>query len=267
MAEGPPKSGKAGWIELVISESSFPLRIGISCLNLKAMFIQGFHLTQTNASGIPFLENAYFSFPEGSYTVLLSENVLHATAFLKMLAGEHRPVSGTLRVDHQNPYAFTACQKRRWISEVGVVFSDFKLFSDRTVEENILFTLRAKGFWDKDSLDAAGLLFSKAGLSDKAKLRPQSLTAGERRLVMGLRAMIFRPRLLLADDPFQDVEEKAFEILFRFLWELNKTGTTIVLTARQTAFLEATKKTGSDLAIRWTQLENGKVYSLEEKVS
>ena len=231
------------------------------------MFIQGFHLTQTDASGLPVLEDAYFTFPEGSYTVLLSENVLAATAFLKMLAGERRPVSGTLRVDYRNPYGFTSAQKRSWLSEVGVVFSDFKLFSNRTIEENILFTLRAKGFWDESSLSAVGLLLSKAGLSDKAKLKPPFLTAGERQLVMGLRAMIFRPRLLLADNPFQDLEENAFQILFRFLLELNKTGTTIVLSARQTAFLEEAKKTGSDLAIRWTQLENGKVYSLEEKVS
>jgi cell division transport system ATP-binding protein len=231
------------------------------------MLVQGFHLTQTDASGSSILEDAYFSFPEGSYTVLLSENVLAATAFLKMLAGENWPASGTLRVDHQDPYALSSSQKRHWISEVGVVFSDFKLFSNRTVEENILFTLRAKGFWDKESLSAVGLLLSKAGLAAKAKLLPGALTESEKQLVMALRAMIFRPRLLLADDPFQGAEEGTFGILFRFLWELNKTGTTIVLSARQAAFLEEVKKTGNSLAIRWIQLENGKVYSLEEKVS
>jgi len=231
------------------------------------MLIQGFHLSQTDASGSSILEDAYFSFPEGSYTVLLSENVMAATAFLKMLAGERRPVSGTLRVNHQDTYSLSSSRKRNWISEVGVVFSDFKLFLDRTVEENIIFTLRAKGFWDKESLNAVGLLLSKAGLAAKAKLFPEALTEGEKQLVMALRAMIFRPRLLLADDPFQGMDETTFEILFRFLWELNKTGTTIVLSARQAAFLEEVKKTGNNLAIRWIQLENGKVYSLEEKAS
>jgi cell division transport system ATP-binding protein len=230
------------------------------------MFIQGFHLTQTDASGLPILEDAYFSFPEGSYTVLLSENVLAATAFLKMLAGEYRPAAGTLRIDHQDPYTFSSAQKRRWISEVGVVFPDFKLFSDRTVEENILFTLRAKGFWDEQSLSAVELLLSKAGLSDKTKSLPEALTESEKQLVMALRAMIFRPRLLLADDLFQGVEEGAFGILFKFLWELNKTGTTIVISARQAAFLEETKKIGESLTLRWVQLDSGKIYTLEEKV-
>lgn len=229
------------------------------------MLVQGFHLSQTDASGSSILEDAYFSFPEGSYTVLLSENVLAATAFLKMLAGECRPMSGTMRVNHQDLYALSSSQKRHWVSEVGIVFSDFKLFSDRTVEENILFTLRAKGFWDKESSSAVGLLLSKAGLAAKANALPEVLTEGEKQLVMALRAMIFRPRLLLADDPFQNLDEGTFRILFRFLWELNKTGTTIVISARQAAFLEEVKKTGDNLAIRWIQLENGKVYSLEEK--
>ncbi len=231
------------------------------------MFIQGFHLTQTDASGMPILEDAYFSFPEGSYTVLLSENVLSATAFLKMLAGEYHPVTGTLRVDHQDPYTLTESQKRRWLTDVGVIFSDFKLFSDRTVVENILFILRAKGFWDKDSLGAVNILLNKAGLGAKANLLPEALTEGERQLVMALRAMIFRPRLLLADDPFQGVEESAFRILFKFLSELNKSGTTIVISARQAAFLEEAKKLGEGQTIRWMQLDGGKLHSLEEKVS
>jgi cell division transport system ATP-binding protein len=231
------------------------------------MLIQGFHLTQIDASGSSILEDAYFSFSVGSYNVLLSENGLAATAFLKTLAGECRPPSGTLRMDHQDPYSFSSAQKRHWLSDVGVVFSDFKLFSDRTVEENIFFTLRAKGFWDEQSLSAVELLLSKAGLAVKAKLLPEALTDSEKQLVMALRAMIFRPRLLLADDPFQGMEADAFGILFRFLWELNKTGTTIVLSARQAAFLEETKKTGNQQAIRWMQIENGKIYTLEEKIS
>jgi cell division transport system ATP-binding protein len=231
------------------------------------MLIQGFHLSQTDETGLPVLDDAYFTFPEGSYTVLLCENVFFSTQFLKTLAAEKRPASGTLRIGHQDPFSFTFSQRRHWLSEVGVVFSDFKLFSDRTVEENILFTLRAKGIWDPDSLEAVGLLLSKAGLADKAKSFPAQLTDGEKQLVMTLRAMIFRPRLLIADDPFQNVEGEAFGLLFKFLWELNKTGTTIVLSARQTAFLEEVKKSGEGLAIRWMQLDGGKLYPLEEKVS
>lgn len=231
------------------------------------MLIQGFHLFQMDETGLPLLDDVYFSFPEGSYTVLLSENVLAATAFLKILIGEKRPAAGTLRIGHLDPFSFTPSQRNHWLSEVGMVFSDFKLFSDRSIEENILFTLRAKGFWDEESFSAVDILLSKAGLAHKAHFLPAELTEGENQLVMALRAMIFRPRLLVADDPFQNVEGEAFGLLFKFLRELNKTGTTIVLSARQTAFLDEVKKNGEGLAIRWVQLDGGKLYPLEEKVS
>jgi cell division transport system ATP-binding protein len=231
------------------------------------MFLQGFHLFQMDETGLPVLDDVYFSFPEGSYTVLLSENVFSATTFLKILAAEKRPASGTLRIDHQDPFSFSPSQRCHWLSEVGMVFSDLRLFTDRTVEENILFTLRAKGFWDAESLSVVGLLLTKAGLADKAKVKASDLTDGERQIVMALRAMIFRPRLLVADDPFQNVEGEAFSLLFRFLRELNKTGTTIVLSARQSAFLEEVKNNGEGLAIHWVQLDGGKLYPLEEKVS
>jgi len=231
------------------------------------MLIQGFHLTQTDPSGFSVLQDAYLSFPQGSYTVLLSENVMAASAFLKMLAGENRPSAGTLRIDHQDIYAFSSTQKRRWLLEVGVIFSDFKLLSDRTLEENISFTLRTKGFWDESSLGAVGQLLAKAGLSDKAKLRPEQLTDGEKQMAMALRAMIFRPRLLLADDPFHGLEGEMFQTLFRFFRELHKTGTALVLSTSQPSFLEEAKKAENDPAIRWVQLENGVIYPLEEKVS
>jgi len=150
---------------------------------------------------------------------------------------------------------------------VGMVLSDLRLFSDRTVEENMLFMLRAKGIWDPDSLGAVSLLLSKAGLGAKSHFFPGELTEGEQQVVMALRAMIFRPRLFIADDPFQKVEEGAFGLLFKFLWELNKTGTTIVLSARQSAFLEEVKKCGEALSVQWLQLDGGKLYPLEEKVS
>jgi cell division transport system ATP-binding protein len=231
------------------------------------MFLQGFHLSQTDETGLPVLDDAYFSFLEGSYTVLLSENVFAITHFLKTLAGEKKPTAGVLRIDHEDPYALKGSQRRRWLSEVGMVFSDLRLFSDRTIEENMLFMLRAKGVWDPDSLGAVSLLLSKAGLGEKAHNLPSDLTDGERQLVMALRAMIFRPRLLLADDPFQKIEGDAFGLLFKFLWEINKTGTTIVLSARQSAFLEEVKKCGEALPVHWLQLDGGKLYPLEEKVS
>jgi ABC-type ATPase involved in cell division len=78
--------------------------------------------------------------------------------------------------------------------------------------------------------------------------------------------MIFRPRLLLADDPFQGLDDKTASLLFRLFLELNKAGSTIVLSTQQMSFLEEAKKAGTEARIQWMKLDQGKLYPLEEEV-
>ena len=230
------------------------------------MLIQAFHLTKAVLTGESILHDAYFSVPEGSFTVFLSEDVSATSALLKILAGELRPDAGTMRVDHQDIYDFSSHERRHWLMEVGTVFPDLKLFADKTVEENILFVLHVKGILAEGQSDAILKLLTKAGLGDKFKTRAEELTAAERQMVLDLRAMIFSPRLLIADDPFRGLDEVGVSVVFRFLKELNRSGTTVVLSTRQAAFLEESKKQGEGLALHWYQLDQGKVHPLEEKV-
>lgn len=229
--------------------------------------IQAFHLTKAGPSGVAILQDAYFSVPEGSFTVILGENPLATSTLFKVLAGESRPDSGTLRVDHRDIYGLSSSERRRWLLEVGIIFPDLKLFSEKMVEENILFILHAKGVSSAGQSGAILKLLSKAGMGDKLKVKTADLTLSERQMVLVLRAMIFRPRLLLAEDPFRGVEAGALATLTRFFAELNKTGTTIVLSTKQTAFWEETKKIREGLSLQWVKLEDGKIHPLEEKVS
>jgi ABC-type ATPase involved in cell division len=82
-------------------------------------------------------------------------------------------------------------------------------------------------------------------------------------MVLALRAMIFRPRLLLADEPFQGLDEKSMAVLLKFFLELHKGGCTIVLSAQETAFLTELKKTGAESALLWTKLEKGRLWPME----
>jgi ABC-type ATPase involved in cell division len=227
------------------------------------MMIQAFHLTKIHSSGVKVLEDAYFSASEASFNVILGESRTGKSTFLKMLGGEEKPSSGVLRVDHRDIYALTGVERNQWLSEVGMIFPDLKLFPEKTIEENILFILQVKGVAGEGQREAIGKLLSKAGMGSKAQARPADLSSGEQRMVLALRAMIFRPRLLLADDPFQGLDEKACSVLFRFLLELHKSGSTIVLSTQQMSFLEETRKT-AEAPLQWVKLEKGKFYPLEE---
>jgi len=230
------------------------------------MMIQGFHLTKVHSSGAKVLDDAYFSAPEGSFTVVLGESRTGKSTLLKMFGGEEKPTSGTLRVDHLDPYDLAPSEKDRWLRSVGVIFPDLELFPDKSVEENILFILHMKGAPPEGQREAVTKLLSKAGLGDKGPARPSDLSSGERRMVLALRAMIFRPRLLLADDPFQGLDERTWSVLLKFLLELNKGGATVVLSAGPASFPEAAKKAAQDRSPRYVKLEGGKLLPAEEAV-
>jgi len=229
------------------------------------MIIQAFHLTKIHSSGVKVLDDAYFSASQGSFVAILGESRTGKSTFLKMLGGEEKPTSGVLRMDHLDIYSLTTAEKNQWLSEVGMIFTDLKLFPDKTIQENIAFILQVKGASGEGQDEAIGRLLSKAGLGSKAKSKPADLSSGEQRMVLALRAMIFRPRLLLADDPFQGLDEKTSSILFKLLLELNKAGSTIVFSIQQMSFLEEAKRMAGETSIQWVKLEQGKFIPLEVK--
>lgn len=227
------------------------------------MQIQAFHLTKIHDSGVKVLDDAYFSAPAGSFVAVLGESRTGKSTFLKMLGGEEKPTSGVLKIDHKDIYALPEKEKHQWLSEVGMIFPDLKLFPDKTVEENIHFILQAKGVSGEGEEEAVAKLLSNAGMRGKAASKPSVLSSGEQRMVLALRAMIFRPRLLLADDPFQGLDEKSTSALFHLFQELNKAGSTVVLSTQQMSFLKAAKGKPA-LPILWVKLEHGKLEPMEE---
>jgi ABC-type multidrug transport system ATPase subunit len=227
------------------------------------MVIQAFHLTKVHPSGAKVLDDAFFSFPEASFNVILGENNSGKSTFLKMLAGEDQPTSGVLRVGAGDPYAFTPREKKEWLNEVGMVFPDLALFPDKTVEQNILFTLQLKGIHPDGQRDSIRKLLENAGLAEKIEAKPADLSSGQQKMVQSLRAMIFRPKLFLADEPLQGLDSRAALVLLKLLGELRKTGTTLVVTSRQ-AFAEAGESVPVLKGVlQWYRLIEGRIIPWE----
>ncbi|HVZ79642.1 MAG TPA: ATP-binding cassette domain-containing protein [bacterium] len=227
------------------------------------MMIQAFHLTKVHPSGVKTLDDAHFSATEGSFTVIVGESRTGKSTFLRILGGEEKPTSGVLRVDHKDIHSLSSREKREWLSEVGLVLSDLTLFPEKTVEENILFILQMKGAAGEGDREAIRKLLAKAGLGSKIGAKPKDLSSGEHRMVLALRSMIFRPRLLLADEPFQGLDEASVAVLSKFFLELHKGGCTIVLSTQEASFLTELRKQGAQGSIQWTKLEKGRLWPME----
>ncbi|MBL6786591.1 MAG: ATP-binding cassette domain-containing protein, partial [PS1 clade bacterium] len=113
--------------------------------------------------------------------------------------------------------------------QIGVVFQDFRLIDHLTVYENVTLPLRIAGKREADYRDNVTELLRWVGLGHQMDSRPETLSGGEKQRAAIARAVIARPRLIVADEPTGNVDPEMGIRLLRLLDELNKMGTTVLI--------------------------------------
>jgi cell division transport system ATP-binding protein len=122
---------------------------------------------------------------------------------------------------------------------MGVVFQDFQLLQDRSVEANLEFVLRATGWKERGAIDARITeVLDAVGMGTKAHKMPHQLSGGEQQRIAIARALLNKPAVILADEPTGNLDgETADEILF-LLRDLNAAGTAIVMVTHNRGIFE-----------------------------
>jgi len=114
--------------------------------------------------------------------------------------------------------------------QLGVVFQDFQLLSDRSIERNLDFVLRATGWKSADKrIDRISKVLEAVGLEDKLKFFPHELSGGEQQRIAIARALLNEPKLILADEPTGNLDPITSEEVMKLLHEINQQGTTILM--------------------------------------
>ncbi|MFD0860681.1 cell division ATP-binding protein FtsE [Sungkyunkwania multivorans] len=122
--------------------------------------------------------------------------------------------------------------------KLGIVFQDFKLLPDRTVNDNLLFVLKATGWKDKDAMQArAEEVLEKVDMKTKGFKFPHQLSGGEQQRVAIARALLNDPELILADEPTGNLDPQTSVEVMKVLQEINKTGRTILMATHDYALL------------------------------
>ncbi len=123
--------------------------------------------------------------------------------------------------------------------KIGIVFQDFQLLHDITVNDNLLFVMKATGWKDKDEMQSRlNEVLDKVGLITKGFKMPHQLSGGEQQRVSIARALINRPELILADEPTGNLDPETSDDIMKLLFEISKSGTSVFMATHDYVLLK-----------------------------
>ena len=156
----------------------------------------------------PVLDEVEAHFPTGAITLVTGKTGAGKSTLLHLLAGLLRPASGEVRADGEPVSRWRTDHLDRWRRNVGIVFQHLAVVSDLSAGENVLLPLIPRGIGWLQMEHDVGRELGEAGLADLIHTPASELSGGQRQRLAIARALVIRPRFILADEPtaFQDNE-------------------------------------------------------------
>jgi cell division transport system ATP-binding protein len=185
------------------------------------------------------LSKVNFEITKGEFVYLIGKTGSGKTSMLKMLYADLPLHQGSVEV---LGYTLNRLNKKEipfLRRKIGIVFQDFQLFSDRTVEENLRFVLQATGWEQKNKTkQRIGQVLAQVGLLNVEKKMPHQLSGGEQQRVSIARAMLNDPDLILADEPTGNLDPTVANEILELFIRINQGGTAILMATHQHNFLK-----------------------------
>lgn len=188
----------------------------------------------------------------GEMVFLTGHSGAGKSTFLRLLMLLERPTSGSLMVNERD----TRRVKRREIGayrrDFGIVFQDHQLLTDRTVFDNVALPLEIAGFEQRDINRRVRAALDKVGLLDRERANPAILSGGEQQRVGIARAVVARPKILIADEPTGNLDPQLSAEIMSLFQAFNRVGVTVVIASHDLALI-------SRLRHRIITLKNGRL--------
>lgn len=122
--------------------------------------------------------------------------------------------------------------------KIGIVFQDFKLLPDRSVNDNLIFVLKATGWTDKNEMQRKiDEVLDKVGMRNSAGKMPHQISGGEQQRIAVARALLNDPEVILADEPTGNLDPQTSVEVMQLLREINQNGKTIIMATHDYALL------------------------------
>ncbi len=198
------------------------------------------------------LDGVNLDIEKGEFVFLVGLSGSGKSTFLKLVLREERPSSGVIHVVGKDLNTLSANKVPELRRQVGTVFQDFRLLPNKTVAENVAFTLHVLGYSNTQISREVPEVLDLVGLGEKSDRKPSELSGGEQQRVAIARAYVSRPTILIADEPTGNLDPATSVGIMKLLDRINREGTTVVMATHDSGIVDQMRK-------RVIELEGGHV--------
>ena len=215
-------------------------------------------VTKRFPGGQEALSGLSLSVDKGEMVFVTGHSGAGKSTLLRLIALIERPTSGQVIVDGQNTRRVKRSKIPAYRRQIGMVFQDHKLLYDRPVFDNVALPLVIAGMGYREAGRRVRPALEQVGLLHKEKQNPATLSAGEQQRVGIARAIVSRPKLLIADEPTGNLDPDLSLEVMRIFRRFNEVGVTLLIASHDNALIDK-------LGCRRIELDAGKVAARVEE--
>lgn len=176
------------------------------------------------------LKNVNFSLEEGEFTYLIGRVGSGKSSLMKTMYAEIPIDNGEATIFDYDLNKIKRKDVPMLRRQIGIVFQDFQLLSDRSVYDNLLFVLKATGWKNKTEIDERiNEVLKEVGMSNKSYKMPHELSGGEQQRIAIARALLNKPKLILADEPTGNLDNNTGHQIMTLLHKISSEGTAVIM--------------------------------------
>jgi cell division transport system ATP-binding protein len=192
--------------------------------------------------GRPALSDVSLEIEKGDFVFLVGQSGSGKSSLLRLMLREDVPSTGSVHVLGENLVGIPSRRIPFFRRKLGVVFQDFRLLPNKTVAQNVAFSLEVIGKSPGFVQEAVPDVLRMVGLHEKADRLPSELSGGEQQRVALARAIVNKPALLLADEPTGNLDPATSDEIMALIDRINQNGTTVVMATHDRGIVDRLQK-------------------------
>jgi cell division transport system ATP-binding protein len=189
--------------------------------------------------GFEALHRVNLSINKGTLNFVTGHSGAGKSTLLKLLTAVEFPSSGRIYFEGKSLAHMAAKELVQYRREVGIVFQDHRLLFDRSVFENVALPLYVSGIFGTEVTRRVRAALDRVGLAKKEQCHPRSLSYGEQQRVGIARAVVNRPKLLLADEPTGNLDPGLSAEIMKLFEQFTQVGVTVVIATHDVQLIQS----------------------------